>query len=178
MIIFFGPPGSGKSMQGKIMATRHGLRWISVGELLRKANNPTLNETMKRGDLVDKNIVNELFFDAIGENANVVVDGYPRNEEQAKDFLAKYPNGISAAVVLDVSEDEIKQRLLLRKRAEDEIEVIAHRIELYNQETQPILDYFIENGIKVEHIDGVGLVGEIHDRIEKKLEELKIVESY
>lgn len=178
MIIFFGPPGSGKSTQGKIMAARHGWKWMSVGELLRQVNNPTINEIMKTGDIVDKDIVNKLLFIAIGDDKKIVLDGYPRDENQAKDFLSKYKDAISAVIVLDVPEDEVKKRLVLRKRAEDEDSVIEHRIELYNEITKPVLRSMENSNIKVEYINGLGTVGVIHDRIETALEDLNIVRGY
>lgn len=178
MIILFGPPGSGKSTQGKIMAVRHDWQWMSVGELLRQVNNPVINEIMKTGDIVDKDIVNKLLFIAIGDGEKIILDGYPRDENQAKDFLTKYKEMISVVIVLDVHEDEIKQRLSIRKRAEDNDEVVSHRMKIYNETTKPVLGLLEENNIVAKHIDGSGTVGEVHDRIEAVLEDMNIVEEF
>ena len=175
MIIFFGSTGSGKSMQGKLMAVRHDWRWISAGELLRNANDPKIDEMLKIGKLLPDEITSKLTLDAIDGDDKVILDGYPRNMVQAETLIENVDTKSSIAIVLDLDSAEIEKRLALRKRMEDDPATIANRIELYNTTTQPILDYLAEHNIIVEHVDGAGLVGVIHDRIETVLEKHNIV---
>lgn len=177
MIIFFGSPGSGKSMQGQIMAARHGWRWISTGELLRQTGDQEIAKVLKAGEMVSDEIVNKLFFDAIGDDTKIILDGYPRNLDQAKTLVEKLGDKISMTIVLKVPTEEVEKRLALRKRAGDDKDIVLYRIKQYEEATKPILDYLNSNGIKVEYVDGAGKVGEIHDRIEEKLEDTKIVEG-
>lgn len=178
MIIFFGSPGSGKSMQGQLMATRHGWRWVSTGELLRQTNDSEIEKILKSGNMVSDEIVNELLFESIKENNKIILDGYPRNLEQTKLLIDKFGDKLSTVIVLSVSVEEVEKRLSLRKRTGDDKEVITYRIKQYEDATNPILNEFSENGINIEYVDGVGKVGEVHDRIEDKLEGMKIMENY
>lgn len=174
MVIFFGPPGSGKSMQGQMMAARHGWRWISTGDLLRRSGDPKIAEILKSGNLISDEIVNKLFYQAIDGDNEVILDGYPRTLEQAQELFSRVGDKIDLALVLEVPVEEIKKRLAIRKRPEDELDTMLHRIEIYNKTMAPIIDFLREKGIEVLTVDGSGLVGEIHDRIEKILEDHKV----
>lgn len=187
MIIFFGPTGSGKSVQGQLMAVRHGWRWISAGQLLRDTRNPAVYEYLEKGQLVPPKYVDELIFKAIDDVRNddeierVILDGYPRTADQAKalvDHSRKHGAEISIAIVLNVSRDEVLKRLHLRGRMEDNPETIAKRLSQYTADTQPVLDYLATQNVPVVKIDGVGTVGEVHDRIEKVLEDHKTVGEF
>jgi adenylate kinase len=178
MIVFFGPTGSGKSMQGQIMAARHGWRWVSAGEVLRQTNDPQAADIMKAGKLVPDSITDKLVLAEIDDDDKVILDGYPRTVDQAKMLVSRPDIKLSVAIVLDLDPAEIQKRLALRQRAEDTPETIAQRIELYNSTTKPILDCLNEHGVIVEHVDGSGLVGAIHDRIEAVLEKHKVIGSF
>ena len=88
MIALFGPAGSGKTLQGNILAEKYGWKWLSVGQLLRDQNNPAMNETMKAGELVDDNFVVNMMHDAMKAaeyaETEAIIDGYPRDEYQAR----------------------------------------------------------------------------------------------
>ena len=174
MVIFFGPPGSGKSMQGQIMAARHGWRWISTGDLLRRSGDPEIAEILKTGNLISDEVVNKLFYQAIADDSEIILDGYPRTLDQARELIDRVGDRINLAVVLEVSIDEIKRRLAIRKRPEDELDTMLHRIKIYNETMAPIVDFLRENGVKIVTIDGAGLVGDVHDKIEDVFEEYKI----
>jgi adenylate kinase len=181
MILIFGPAGAGKSMQGQILAARHGWRWLSAGQLLRDTRDPELMAEMRVGKLVPNGKVNEIMNDAIMRASNidqVVLDGFPRALEQAKWLLDSQPThgrSIGAVIVLDVPKMELMKRLEVRGRIDDTFEAIDRRLEIYREETDPILDYFATKNIKVIHVDGVGTVGQIHDRITGELEACKLV---
>ena len=86
-IVFFGPAGAGKSVQGQILAARHGWRWLSSGQLLRDSRDPEIVEEMRKGALVGSEQTNEVIADALErakEIDKVILDGYPRKLEQAK----------------------------------------------------------------------------------------------
>lgn len=177
MILFVGPPGSGKSVQGQLLSARNGWRWISAGQLLRDARDSTAFEQMKRGEMVDNNVVNQLVGDAIRRGKDIdhmVLDGYPRQLVQAKwlvDELPKHERSIAAVIVLNVPDEEIARRLKIRGRLDDTAEVIAARTKLYQQETQPILDYYRSLDVPVRDVNGFGSVGQVHDHIQQVIDE-------
>ena len=87
MIVFFGPAGAGKSVQGQMLAARNGWRWLSAGQLLRDTRDPELFAQMRTGGLVDPEKVNKLIGEALDRAKDidrVVLDGYPRQLAQAK----------------------------------------------------------------------------------------------
>lgn len=180
MIVFFGPAGAGKSVQGQILAARHGWRWLSSGQLLRDSRDPEIMEQMRKGALVSTEQTNKVITEALdrAENIEVILDGFPRKLDQAEwlhETQASNGKHINLAIVLEVPRAELEKRLLVRGRVDDTTEVIEDRLNIYRKEIYPILTYFNEQNIKIAHIDGTGSVGRIHDRIESELEALKIV---
>ncbi len=177
MIIFVGPPGSGKSVQGQLLSARNGWRWISAGQLIRDAKDPSAYEQMKKGEMVDNSVVNNLVGDAIHRAKDIVhlvLDGYPRQLEQAEWLvkeLPKHERAIAAVVVLNVPVDEISRRLKIRGRLDDREEVMANRNKLYAEETEPILDYYRSLDIPVREVNGFGSVGQVHDHIQQVIDE-------
>lgn len=176
MIIFFGPAGAGKSVQGQILAARHNWRWLSTGQLLRDTHNVKLLEQMQTGALVDPALVSDIMGEAL-ERAkdidHVILDGFPRELSQAKwliDSQPRHGRSIGVVVVLEVPKAEIVRRLQLRGRADDTPDVIEERLNIYRKEMYPILSYLSDQGVHVAHIDGTGTVGQVHDRIEAELE--------
>lgn len=177
MILFVGPPGSGKSVQGQLLSARNGWRWISAGQLLRDARDSTAFEQMKKGEMVDNDVVNKLVGEAIRRGKDIehmVLDGYPRQLVQAEwlvDELPKHERSIAAVIVLNVPDEEIARRLKIRGRLDDTAEVIAARTKLYQQETQPILDYYRALNVPVRDVNGFGSVGQVHDHIQQVIDE-------
>lgn len=182
MVVFFGPAGAGKSVQGQILAARHGWRWLSSGQLLRDSRDVEIMEQMRTGKLVSSEQINEVVADALERAKDidrVILDGYPRKMEQAKWLIETQPRHertIALAVVLEVPRAELEKRLKVRGRVDDTSEVIEERLSIYRQEIYPILTYLTDQKVKIAHIDGTGTVGQVHDRIESELEALKIVE--
>ena len=181
MIVFFGPAGAGKSIQGQILAARQGWRWLSMGQLLRDTRDIELFNTMQKGELISDEKAYEIVSSALGNIANinnVILDGFPRQLEQARWLIDnQIPNGFSIdlVVVLDVPKDELMKRLELRGRADDTAQAIDERLQTYQNEMYPILDYFNEKNVNIVHIDGVGTVDQVHDRIMEKLIVCKLV---
>jgi adenylate kinase len=181
MIIFFGPAGAGKSVQGQILAARHGWRWLSAGQLLRDTHNPELLKQMSTGGLVTNNAANQVVADALHRSKDidhVIMDGFPRALDQAKwlvSILPEHDRTIRLVVVLEVPKDEIIRRLHLRGRADDTPQAIEERLHIYRQEIYPILTYLTEQKVHIAHIDGTGTVGQVHDRIETELAACSLV---
>lgn len=175
MIIFFGPAGAGKSVQGQILSARHGWRWLSAGQLLRDTHDAELVREMQTGALVSEERVNTIMKDAL-VNAkdldHVILDGFPRQLTQAKwlvDTQPEHERSVSMIVVLEVPKSEIMNRLRVRGRVDDKPEVIEERLNIYRKEIYPILDYFTDKKVYITHIDGTGTIGQVHDRIEAEL---------
>lgn len=171
MIVFFGPAGAGKSMQGQILAARQGWRWLSTGQILRDTRDAEISAFMQRGELIPYEVSNRIMGEAIqkaGDIDRIILDGFPRQIEQATwliDAQPEHGRAIDLVVVLEVPREELLNRLSIRGRADDTPEAIDQRLRDYRQVMYPILGYFTEQHIPVVHIDGVGTVGEIHDRI-------------
>ena len=175
MIVFFGPAGAGKSVQGQILAARMGWRWLSAGQLLRDTKDVELMHTMQAGGLVSHEAITKVMGQAIAGAANIdqlILDGFPRQLEQAKWLIDSQPDhgrAVKLVVVLEVPREELLKRLAIRGRADDTPEAIDERLNIYRQEIYPILNYLSEQGIPVAHIDGNGTVGQVHDRIVAEL---------
>lgn len=175
MIVFFGPAGAGKSVQGQILSARHGWRWLSAGQLLRDSHDPELLKEMSKGHLVTEERVNAVMADALKRSKGldqVILDGYPRQLSQAEWLISKQPEherSIKIVVVLEVPKSEIERRLKVRGRVDDTPEVIEERLRIYRSEIYPILTYLTDQKVYIAHIDGTGTVGQVHDRIEEEL---------
>lgn len=176
MIVFFGPAGAGKSVQGQLLSARHGWRWLSTGQLLRDSKDAELLKIMSTGKLVPYEITNRLMGEAIAKAEDIshlILDGFPREMAQAEwliDSKSHHGRDIALVVVLEVPKSELLKRLAIRGRADDTPDIIDERLRIYRQEMYPILTYFTEQGINITHIDGVGTVGQVHDRIVEELE--------
>lgn len=184
MIIFFGPAGAGKSVQGQILAARHGWRWLSAGQLLRDSRDLEIMEEMRAGGLVRAEQVNAIMAEAVKRAKNIehiILDGYPRQLVQAQHLIETQPQherSIGLAIVLEVPRSELEKRLQLRGRVDDTTEAIEERLSIYRQEIYPILTYLTDHKVRIAHIDGTGTVGEVHDRIEAELSALKLVPGH
>lgn len=183
MIIFFGPAGAGKSVQGQILAARHGWRWLSAGQLLRDTHDPELIREMQTGDLVSEDIVNRVMGEAIVKSSDidsVILDGYPREIGQAKwlvDKQSHHGRDIKLAIVLEVPRAEILERLRVRGRVDDTPQAIDGRLSIYRSEIYPILDFLNDSNVPIVHLGGVGTVGQVHDKIEAELIDRGIVKK-
>lgn len=181
MIVFFGPAGAGKSVQGQLLAARNGWRWLSAGQLLRDTHDPELFAQMQTGGLVSPEKVNELMGDAIKRAGNidrVILDGFPRQLVQAHWLIeskSHHGRDIDLVIVLEVPRTELLKRLEVRGRLDDTPEIIDERLKIYRTEMYPILSYLTEQNVRITHIDGTGTVGQVHDRIMDELEACKLV---
>ena len=181
MIVFFGPAGAGKSVQGQILAARQGWRWLSAGQILRDTHDTEIIKVMHEGKLVPHELITRIMGEAIvkaGDIDQVILDGFPREMPQAEWLVnSKTDHGrdIGLVFVLEVPREELLKRLAIRGRVDDTPEAIDQRLAIYRQEMYPILGLFSDQHIPVVHIDGVGTVGEIHDRISAELQSRNLV---
>ena len=125
MILFFGPAGAGKSVQGQFLAARQGWRWLSAGQLLRDTRDDEVLQTQKTGKLVDTEKMNQIIGDALNRATNIdqiILDGFPRQLDQAKWLVDSRPmhgRSIGLVFVLEVPRAELMKRLELRGRIDD-----------------------------------------------------------
>jgi len=173
-IVLLGAPGSGKGTQGEKLVAHYGIPKISTGDALRAAVKAgtelgkKAKATMDAGGLVANEIVIGIVEERLGEadaQKGCILDGFPRNVAQAEvldQMLTRLGQpGIDKAVHLHVSDEEIVKRLLDRAvkqgREDDKEDVIRKRIDIYNAETRPLLDYYQSQG-KLVTLEGVGSV--------------------
>jgi adenylate kinase len=180
MIIFFGPAGSGKSLQGQILAARKEWQWLSSGQILRDSNDTELKEIMQTGQLVPNDKMNQIIgeaLDKVADKDKLILDGFPRQIDQARWLVDKgYVKGNSKdlVVVVDVPVEALIKRLSGRGRADDTPEIIEQRLKVYDQETSKILDYLTGQNVKIIRVDGSGKVGQIHDSLMEELVECNL----
>ncbi|HUD10379.1 MAG TPA: nucleoside monophosphate kinase [Candidatus Saccharimonadales bacterium] len=177
MVLFFGPPGSGKSVQGELLVVRNKCRWLSTGQLFRDSSDPEVLKRMATGELIDDELTNKVLDEALlngDQKARIVLDGYPRNTMQAKwleERLLSYNREIKCLIVFNVPKDELIKRLSGRGRTEDAPEVIERRLNIYYERTKPVIDFYRKRKVPVYEINGVGSVGVVHDRIQTAAEQ-------
>ncbi|MBN8684922.1 MAG: adenylate kinase [Chitinophagales bacterium] len=180
-LILFGPPGSGKGTQAAKLIERYGLVHISTGDLFRyeMGNNTPLGleakSYMEKGQLVPDSVTIGMLrnkVEAHPEANGFIFDGFPRTLPQAEALdalLAEKNTSVSGLIALQVEDEEIVKRILLRGqnsgRPDDNDEsIIRKRIAVYKQETSPVFDYYAQNGHS-HSIPGVGTIDQIFDRL-------------
>ncbi len=172
MILFFGPPGSGKSVQGKLLVERNGWQWLSTGELFRNSKDTEVHKRLATGELIDDTLTNKVLDSALGDienNIDVVLDGYPRNIDQVHwlaEHLPEHGRKLECVILFDVPREEIVSRLTGRGRIEDSLDIIRHRLDIYQQKTSPVVDFYREKGVPILLVDGNGAVPDVHERIQ------------
>lgn len=185
-IVLFGAPGCGKGTQSEILEERFGLRHISTGNVIRQqiAAQTELGKQMQacieRGELAPDQLVIDMVEDYIANNnygKGVIYDGFPRTTAQAVAFdeiLAKHGQSVSVMINMEVPEEELVKRILLRGkdsgRADDQSEdIIRNRIDVYNAQTAIVADFYRAQG-KFESVPSLGTIEEVAERIVKVVE--------
>jgi adenylate kinase len=180
MILFFGPPGSGKSVQGQLLVERNGWKWLSTGQLFRESTDPEVKARMATGELIDNEMTARVLDNALRDMkdpAHIVLDGYPRNIDQAEwliEHLPKHGREVTAIVLFETPQEELIKRQLGRGRADDNEEVIKRRLQIYEEQTRPLIDFYKTKGVPMVVIDGLGSVDEVHDRVQAAAEEKQL----
>lgn len=168
MIILFGLAGSGKGTQGKALSEFFGWRWLSVGQAIRDTGGYAA--TIDKGNLIpDEDVIkimDKQIAKAEAEGFDVILDGYPRTEAQAKYLMDHMANKVDGAIILDVPKEELYERLALRGRDDDqERESIDRRFAIFEQNICSILPMLEAKNIPVEHVNGVGEIGTVTGRL-------------
>jgi adenylate kinase len=179
-LVIMGPPGAGKGTQAKLIAEHYGIPAISTGDMFRAmktADTPLARQVraiMESGGYVNDEITNAIVADRLGMSdcdPGFLLDGYPRTLQQVQtldDFLAETSRPINAVISLLADTDEVVARLLRRAeiegRSDDNEETIRVRLQVYAEQTAPLLEVYRSRGSLVE-VDGLGEVAEVSERI-------------
>jgi adenylate kinase len=208
-ILLLGAPGAGKGTQSKRLAAEFDLEHVTTGDALRANKDMDLSHMdtefdtprayMEAGELVPDEVVNEIVKTALQEADGYVLDGYPRNLDQAE-----YLSGITeldAAVFLDVAEEELVDRLTGRRvcddcganyhvefappqkegvcddcggelvqRDDDTEETVRERLRVYRENTEPVVEHYRERDELVE-VDGEGTPDEVFEDLAAVVED-------
>lgn len=187
-IVIFGAPGSGKGTQSDKMIEKFGFEHISTGDVLRgeikkgSELGKTAQEYINQGQLVPDQLIVDMLakvYDEFGrDHKGVIFDGFPRTIPQAealKAMLSERGDKVAAMIELDVPEDELMKRLLLRGqqsgRSDDNEETIHKRLDVYHSQTAPLINWYEREGIR-HHIDGLGELDRIFGDICKVIDEV------
>jgi adenylate kinase len=153
-LIFLGPPGAGKGTQAQILSQNHQIPHISTGDILRAAvaQHTPLGKQAKNymdgGELVPDSLILDLIQDRLSDSDasnGWILDGFPRNVNQAAfldKLLEKLNQNANCVLNLEVPDEILVERLLARKRKDDNEETIRRRLEVYHQDTVPVIDFY------------------------------------
>jgi adenylate kinase len=176
ILIFLGPPGSGKGTQAKMLAEKKGIPHISLGDILREQVKlgteigRRCQAYMDAGKLVPDEVTIELTRQRIAQpdcKNGFIIDGFPRSMAQAEALTAMFAAQkltLDRVVYFHVAEEEVVKRLLLRAgiegRADDNADSIRTRFEVYEKTTRPLIDYYRRQG-KLQEIDAARSIEQV-----------------
>lgn len=168
MITLFGLAGSGKGTQGRALAELFGWRWLSVGEAIRQTGG--YDDIINGGNMIpDEDVVRMMgkqIDKAEAEGFDVILDGYPRNVMQTEWILKNMPGKLNGAIILEVPESELLERLALRGRDDDkERASIEKRFSIYNENIVKMVPLLEAENIPVVRVNGVGAVEDVTARL-------------
>ena len=191
-LLLIGPPGAGKGTQAALLSEAFGIPAISTGDIFR-AN--VKNETelglkakafMDAGNNVPDSLTNDLITDRLAQadcRAGFLLDGYPRTTDQVRHldiFLAEHETSLDVVVQLvadpDVVVERLQKRAMEQGRTDDDEAVVRHRLDVYAEQTAPLIDVYGGRG-SVVAIDGIGDISEVTARITAALAGKGIVPS-
>ena len=185
-LLLIGTPGAGKGTQAQRLSETFDIPAISTGDIFRlNVKNETelgkqAKAFMDRGEYVPDSLTNELVRDRLSHadaTDGFLLDGYPRTADQVEeldDILAEKNQQLDAVVMLSADVDEVVRRLLNRAieqgRADDTEEVIRHRLDVYEEQTAPLISVYAARDLVIT-VDGLGEVAEVTKRIVDALAE-------
>ena len=181
VIIFLGPPGSGKGTQAEMLSKKLNFQHISVGDLLREniSNNTNLGKLattyVDSGELVPDDLIIELVNSSVQNLQNnkdsqfsgMILDGFPRTINQASSLDVKISDlgaRIKSVIYLDILDEKIINRLQARGRNDDKPDLIINRLNVYRDQTEPLLGYYNEKKL-LDSINGDQKMGDVNSSI-------------
>lgn len=183
-LLLIGPPGAGKGTQAVRLSESYMVPAISTGDIFRSnvKNETELGKKAKAymdaGNNVPDELTNALIRDRLAEAdaANgFLLDGYPRTTDQVREldaFLTGHGAALDAVVELvadpDVVVERLRKRALEQGRADDDEAVVRHRLEVYREQTEPLIDIYADRGVLVK-VDALGPIDEVTERIAEVL---------
>lgn len=180
-IVLIGPPGAGKGTQAARISQRLAIPHLSTGDMLRLAIEEgsdighAAKQYMKAGTLVPDELILKIVDDRLAHDdcrAGSLFDGFPRTISQAEALdrtLEEQGRKLDCVLEIVVPEEALLERLAARARTDDQPEVIRNRLQSFENDTQPIIEYYRSSG-RLTIIDGMGTPDEVFDRIMKVLE--------
>jgi adenylate kinase len=187
-IVIFGAPGSGKGTQSDKIVEKYGFKHISTGDVLRNEikNGTELGATAKgyidNGQLIPDSLMVDILastFDSMCPCKGVIFDGFPRTIPQAESLaklLKERNTAVSAMIDLEVPDNLLLERLINRGktsgRADDNEETINKRLNVYHNQTAPLIDWYKKAGV-YEPVNGVGEIDDIFAAISKIIDKLQ-----
>jgi adenylate kinase len=216
-LILLGPPGAGKGTQAQRLIEDFRLPYVATGEMLRAAvrDETELGKEAKKymnnGDLVPDDVIIGVAVERLQRDDckdGFILDGFPRTVEQAKALdaeLERVGRKLTAALLIDVSDDEVVRRISgrrqcvkneqhvyhvefdppkheevcdqdgarLMQRDDDKPETVKHRLEVYHEQTEPVIGYYEEQGL-LRRFEGARSPTEVHDHIRATLATLRL----
>jgi len=186
-IVVFGAPGSGKGTQSELIIEKYGLHHISTGEILRDeierktALGVIAEQYISQGQLVPDQLIVDMFAELLDKTSNskgYIFDGFPRTISQAEALdrmLRDRSTSIAAVFNLSVEEPELIERLLKRGeesgRSDDNLETIQSRLNVYQEQTVPLKEYYKKKG-RLFKIKGSGSLEDIFESITDVIDRL------
>ena len=185
IIILFGPPGAGKGTQAQRLVSRHNLKQLSTGDMLREAITEgselgkKASSIMDRGELVSDDIILSMIKDQLRKSRSdgFIFDGFPRNLEQAKaldKILHELKLRLDLVIEIVVNDEVLMNRIENRAkesknaRSDDNEEVLKNRLNIYHESTEMIKPYYLEQK-KLVKIDGMRSIEQVSSDIEGQL---------
>ena len=178
-LVILGKQGAGKGTQCGLLVEHYGIPHISTGDMLRAAVEEgtdlglRASATMEAGELVSDELILGIVEERLAHQdaqLGFLLDGFPRTEPQAQGLIAMLaPNGIDVAIDISVPDDVVTERMLARGRDDDTPDAIQRRLELYQAETAPLLEFFSSRGV-LTSVDGLGTELEVQARVVDAIE--------
>jgi adenylate kinase len=218
-LILLGPPGAGKGTQAERLQEDFPLAYVATGDMLRQAVKEQTDlgkkakEYMDRGDLVPDDVIIGVILDRLAESDTedgFLLDGFPRTDTQAEALdqaLKKVDRRLTAALLIDVPEDDLVRRLSgrrvcpnghtyhlehnppkndevcdvdgepLSQREDDREQTVRKRLQVYRDQTSPLIDYYDEHDI-LHRFDGTRSPTEVHDHLRATIATLRMEDEH